>query len=126
MWSKPHQVSLIYAKADGNFNKEISMVRGNEVNEFSATTADVAGEEKENFYFTSVAETVYPSNTPDFSISFAGPGVFMDTPKIIGLAQNSPNLFKPSPRISCKLSAENRITLTIINLLGSSSQDSDL
>ena len=45
-----NQVSIIYAKSDGNFNKDISMVRGNEVNEFSATITDVAGEETVNFY----------------------------------------------------------------------------
>ena len=116
----PNQVSLIYAKSDGNFNKEISMVRGNEVNEFSATITDVAGEEtlNLNFYFTSVAETVYPFNTPNSSISIVDPTVFVDTPEIIGFAQNYPNLFNPSTRISYKLSAESRITLTIINILG--------
>ncbi len=114
----PNQVSLIYAKSDGNFNKEISMVRGNELNEFSATITDVAGEETVNFYFTSVAETVYPFNTPNSSISIVDPTVFVDTPEIIGLAQNYPNLFNPSTRSSYKLSAESRITLTIVNLLG--------
>ena len=94
------------------------MLRGNEVNEFSATITEVAGEETVNFYFTSVAETVYPFNTPNSSISIVDPTVFVDTPEIIGFAQNYPNLFNPSTRISYKLSAESRITLTIINLLG--------
>ncbi|MCH7755032.1 S8 family serine peptidase [candidate division KSB1 bacterium] len=123
----PNQVSLVYAKADGNFNKEISMVRGNEVNEYSATITDVAGEEKVNFYFTSVdssgAEAVYPFNAPDSSFSYVDPTVFVDTdlteiPESFGLAQNYPNPFNPSTKIVYKLPAESRITLTITNLLG--------
>ena len=68
-------------KSDGNFNKEISMLRGNEVNEFSATITDVAGEETVNFYFTSVAETVDPFNTPNSSISIVDPTVSWILPK---------------------------------------------
>ncbi len=122
----PNQVSLIYAKADGNFNKEISMVRGNEVNEFSATITDVAGEETVNFYFTSVAETVYPFNTPNSSISIVDPTVFVDTPEIIGFAQNYPNLFNPSTRISYKIICRKQNYPNHYQHFGTNSPDSNL
>ena len=67
----PNQVSLVYAKSDGNFNQEISMVRGNEANEYSAAITDVAGEERVSYYFTSVdssgAQTIYPFNHDHYS-----------------------------------------------------------
>jgi len=127
----PNQVSLIYAKSDGNFNKEMSMVRGNEVNEYSAIIADVAGGKKVNFYFTSVdssgAEAVYPFNAPDSSFSFVDLTVFVDTdlkeiPETFGLAQNYPNPVNPSTRIVYELPVESRITLTITSLLGQTVQ----
>lgn len=123
----PNQVSLVYAKSDGNFNKEISMARGNETNEYSAPITDVAGEKKVNFYFTSVdssgAEAVYPLNAPDSSFSFADPAVFGETelteiPESFGLAQNYPNPFSPSTKIVYKLPVQSRVTVSITNLLG--------
>jgi hypothetical protein len=123
----PNQVSLVYAKSDGNFNKEISMVRGNKVNEYSATITDVAGEEKVNFYFTSVdssgAVAVYPFNAPDSSFSYIDPTVFVDTdlteiPESFGLAQNYPNPFNPSTKILYKLPVQSRVVVNITNLLG--------
>ncbi|TDJ03717.1 MAG: T9SS type A sorting domain-containing protein [Caldithrix sp.] len=123
----PNQVSLVYAKSDGNFNKEISMVRGNEINEYSATITGVAGEEKVNFYFTTVdssgAEAVYPLNAPDSSFSFVDPNVFVDTdlseiPESFGLAQNYPNPFNPSTNIVYILPVQSRVTVSITNLLG--------
>ena len=123
----PNQVSLVYAKSDGNFNKEISMVRGNEINEYSATITGVAGEEKVNFYFTTVdssgAEAVYPLNAPDSSFSFVDPNVFVDTdlseiPESFGLAQNYPNPFNQSTNIVYILHVQSRVTLSITKLLG--------
>ncbi len=123
----PNQVSLIYAKSDGNFNRELPMVRGNEVNEYSAIITDVSGEERVNFYFTGVdssgAQTVHPFDAPDSSFSFVDPTVFVDTdltetPESFKLVQNYPNPFNPSTKILYQLPVQSRITLSIVNLLG--------
>ncbi len=123
----PNQVSLIYAKSDGNFNRDLPMVRGNEVNEYSAIITDVSGEERVNFYFTGVdssgAQTVHPFDAPDSSFSFVDPTVFVDTdltetPESFKLVQNYPNPFNPSTKILYQLPVQSRITLSIVNLLG--------